>query len=113
MTNPRPLLKKTVTVVVERPLGSTDPTNPRLIYPINVGYAEGTTGKRGQPYPAYVLGVEEEMAEFTGKVSAIIHRTEEDEYFLVVTPEELKPSEDDIIEATYFAEQYFESDIIR
>lgn len=113
MTNPQTLVGKTVTVIVERPLGSLDPANSRLVYPVNVGYAEGTVGKGGQPLEAYVLGIEEEMAEFTGKVAAIIHRTEDDVKLLVVTPEDIKLTEDDIIEATYFAEQYFESEIIR
>ena len=113
MANPRTLIGKTVTVVVEHPLGSEDPKHDNLIYPVNFGYAEGTTGPDGEALAAYVLGVEEETAEFTGTVHAIIHRFDDDHFMLVVAPDDAALTDDDILEATYFQEQYFESEIIR
>lgn len=113
MTNPRTLLGKTVTVNVDRPLGSIDPKHDNLIFPVNYGYAEGTVGPDGEALEAYVLGIEEEMAEFTGTVVAVIHRIDEEDDKLIVAPDDVTLTDDDILEATYFQEQYFESEIIR
>jgi inorganic pyrophosphatase len=106
-------LGKIVTVTVERPIGSTHPKHANIIYPVNYGYIEHTVSGDGEPMDAYILGVEEEMAEFEGKVHAIIHRIDEDDDKLIVAPEEMQLTEDDILEATYFQEQFFEIEIIR
>lgn len=109
----RTFLGKTVMVTVERPIGSTHPKHANIIYPVNYGYVEGTVAANGEPMDAYILGIEEEMAEFEGKVHAIIHRLDEEDDKLIVAPEDMVLSDDDILEATYFQEQYFEIEIWR
>ena len=38
----------TVTVVVDRPLGSAHPVYPELIYPVNYGYVPGVPAGDGE-----------------------------------------------------------------
>jgi inorganic pyrophosphatase len=113
MSNSRRFLGQTVTVEIDRPLGSAHPKHPHIIYPVNYGFIPGTVSGDGEPLDAYILGIDEELAEFTGVVHAIIHRLDEDDDKLIVAPEELELTDDDIIEATHFQEQYFESEIWR
>ena len=103
-------LNKTVTVKIDRKLGSKHPKHG-FIYPINYGYIPGTISGDGEELDAYVLGVFEPVEEFTGKVIAIIHRTNDDDDKLIVS---IKEYSDDAIRAlTEFQERYFKSIIIR
>jgi len=107
----RDYLGQTVTVKVDRPLGTTHPKHPHIFYFINYGFIEGTLSGDGEELDAYILGVDHAVASFTGKVHAVIHRTAEDDDKLVVAPPEMTLTEDDIIEATHFQEQFFASEI--
>jgi inorganic pyrophosphatase len=111
--NSRDFLRKTVTVTIDRPLGSIHPKNPDIVYPLNYGYIEGTVSGDGAPIDAYILGEYEELATFTGFVHAILHRTNDDDDKLIVADESAEVTDDDIREATYFMEQFFESEIWR
>ena len=51
------MLGKTVTVTIDRPLGSRHPRHPDLLYPINYGYIAGIMGGDGEEQDAYLLGV--------------------------------------------------------
>ncbi len=103
-------LNKTVTVKIDRKLGSKHPKHG-FIYPINYGYIPGTISGDGEELDAYVLGVFEPVEEFTGKVIAIIHRTNDDDDKLIVSTKEY--SDDAIRALTEFQERYFKSIIIR
>lgn len=109
----RNFIGKTVTVLVDRPLGSTHPKHADIVYPVNYGYIENTKSGDGEELDAYILGVGEELAEFTGEVIAVIHRLDDDDDKLVVVPMGTELSDDEILEETYFQEQYFESEIWR
>lgn len=63
-----------VKVTVDRPLGSYHPKHKDIYYPINYGYIEGIMAPDGEEQDVYILGVEEPVEEFVGKVIAIIHR---------------------------------------
>lgn len=39
---------KTVTVTVDRPIGTHHPKHPEIVYPINYGYVEGLLGGDGE-----------------------------------------------------------------
>lgn len=103
-------LNKTVTVKIDRKLGSKHPKHG-FIYPINYGYIPGTISGDGEELDAYVLGAFEPVEEFTGKVIAIIHRTNDDDDKLIVSTKEY--SDDAIRALTEFQERYFKSIIIR
>jgi inorganic pyrophosphatase len=109
----RDYLGKTVAVTMDRPLGSTHPKYPERIYPVNYGYIPGTTSGDGEELDAYVLGVNEPLETFAGVVRAIIHRINNDDDKLVVTPPHYAPDDTAIRAATHFQEQYFESEIWR
>jgi inorganic pyrophosphatase len=105
-------LGKEVTVLIDRPLGSRHPEHG-FIYLLNYGYVPGVISPDGEDLDAYILGVFEPIERYHGDCIAVIHRTDEDDDKLVVTPEG-KPYTDDQIRAlTEFQEHFHHSTIIR
>ena len=51
------IIGATVTVTVDRPLGSYHPEYKDMYYPINYGYIEGVMAPDGEEQYAYILGV--------------------------------------------------------
>ena len=96
-----------VTVTVDRPLGSRHPRFNGMIYPVNYGYVSGLIGGDGEDQDAYILGVDRPLAEFGGRVIAIIRRLDDVEDKLVVAPEGTSFTEEQIMEMTHFQEKYF------
>ena len=105
------MLGSIVKVIVDRPKGSCHPEWHELRYPINYGFVENTMAFDGEEIDAYILGVDEPINEFTGKVVAIIHRMDDVEDKLVVAPHDMSFTRDEIEEITIFQEQYFKTDI--
>ena len=103
------LIGATVTVTVDRPLGSRHPNFPELIYTVNYGFIDGLLGGDGEAQDAYILGVSEPLDSFYGRVIAIIHRTDDVEDKLVVAPEGITFTEEQIVSMTHFQERYFNS----
>lgn len=106
------VIGKTVHVIVDRPLGSVHPIFKDIVYPINYGYVKGVIAPDGEKQDVYILGIDVPAKEFTGKVMAVIHRLNDVEDKWITTPEGCTYSEEEIIEATYFQEQYFDSEVI-
>ncbi len=106
------MIGKTVTVTVDRPLGSLHPNHPDICYPINYGYIEGIFAPDGEEQDAYILGIDCPVKEFTGRVIAIIHRKNDIEDKWVVAPEGVIFTKEQIRSATHFQEQYFDISII-
>ena len=102
-------LGRTVTVTVDRPLGSYHPKHKDMYYPVNYGYIEGLMAPDGEEQDAYILGVGEPVKEFTGRVIAIVHRNDDIEEKLVVAPENISFSKEEIEREIHFQEQYFDS----
>ena len=65
----------------------------------------------GEEQDAYILGVNEPVKEFTGKVIAIIHRFDDVEEKWVVAPENITFTKEEIEKQVHFQEQYFQSEI--
>ena len=105
-------LGKTVTIKMDRPLGSKHPKNG-LIYPVNYGYVPGTTAPDGEELDAYLLGVFEPVDEFTGKCIAYIHRTNDDDDKLIIVPEGVEYTDEQINALTEFQERFFKHEILR
>ena len=105
-------LGKNVSLVFDRPLGSKH-SKYGFIYEANYGYVPGVIAADGEELDAYYLGVQESLEEAGGKVIAIIHRENDDDDKLVVVPDGVNLSDEEIIRATYFQEQFFKSVIIR
>lgn len=108
----RPIIGSTVTVTVDRPLGSYHPKHQDLYYPINYGYIEGTMAPDGEEQDAYILGINEPVDKFTGKVIAIVRRKDDIEEKWIVVPDGMTFSKEEIRQQIHFQEQYFDSDVI-
>lgn len=106
-------LNKTVTVTMDRPMGTRHPRLPEIYYIQNYGYIDGVMAPDREELDAYVLGVLEPLDTFTGTCIAVIHRTNDDDDKLVVVPEGKKYTDDQIRALTEFQEQFYESVIIR
>ena len=105
------MIGKTVTVTVDRPLGSFHPKHPDLYYSVNYGYIAGILAPDGEEQDAYILGIAEPVESFTGQIIAIIHRLDDVEDKWVVAPEGMSFTKDEIKQLTHFQEQYFDSEI--
>ena len=105
-------LDKTVSVVMDRPLGTKHPKHG-FVYEVNYGYIPNTVSGDGEELDAYVLGIDKPLKEFTGRCVAIIHRTNDNDDKLVVVPDGLQITNQFIEQKTKFQEQWFKHEIIR
>lgn len=106
------LLGKTVDVVIDRPIGHTHVTKGiTLHYTVNYGFLPGITGGDGEEQDVYILGVDEPLAEFRGRIIGVIRRADDNEDKLVAAPEGMLLSTEDVRNATYFVEKYFDSTV--
>ena len=105
------MIGKIVKVTVDRPLGSYHPKHKDIYYPINYGYIEGIIAPDGEEQDAYILGVNEPVEEFTGRIIAIIHRFDDVEEKWVVAPENIIFTKEEIMQQVEFQEKYFVSEI--
>lgn len=106
------MIGKTVTVIVDRPLGSYHPKHKDLYYPVNYGYIEGVMALDGEEQDAYILGVDKPVETFVGKVIAIIHRENDVEDKWVVVPKHLSFTKEEILKQVHFQEQYFKITVV-
>ena len=105
------MLGKTVTVIVDRPLGTYHPKYKELYYPLNYGYIDGLIAADGEEQDAYILGVNEPVKNFSGKVIAVIHRFDDVEEKFVVAPEGVSFTKDEIMQQVNFQEQFYKIEI--
>ena len=105
------MFEELVTVVVDRPLGSYHPIYKDMYYQINYGYIEGIIAGDNEEQDAYILGVNEPVSSFTGRVIAIIKRSDDVEDKWVVVPDGMTFTKEQIHELVYFQEKYFKSEI--
>lgn len=95
-----------------RPLGSVHPKYPDLYYPVNYGHVKGFVGGDGDWQYAYVLGVEQPVQSFTGRVIAVVVRRNDVETKLVVAPEGAHFPKRQIARTVHFQEKYFDHIIL-
>ena len=108
----RKYLNTIVKVKMDRPLGIKHPKHG-FIYPVNYGYIPNTVSGDGEELDAYVLGEHKPLDEFTGRVIAIIHRTNDNDDKLVVMADGRNYTDEQIRALTEFQEQYFKHIIRR
>lgn len=97
-------------VIIDRPLGSKHPDYD-MMYELNYGYVEGIIAGDMKEQDAYVLGVDEAIKEFDGKLIAIINRKNDIEDKWVISNQEYSIQE--IKKLTHFQEQFFDIEIIK
>ena len=103
---------KNVQVKIDRPLGSKHPKH-EFVYPVNYGFVPNTISGDGEELDCYVLGIDEPIENFEGKCIAVIHRINDNDDKLIIVPEGVELTDEEIRKFTYFQEQFFESEIIR
>ncbi len=106
---------KTVTVTVDRPIGTHHPKHPEIVYPINYGYVEGLLGGDGEEQDVYILGVDKSVDKAECVIIATIMRTDDNEDKWVGVPSELVGTElcceCNIVNAVHFQEQFHTAEI--
>lgn len=95
---------------MDRPLGSTHPRQPDLVYEVNYGYVPGTRAPDGEPVDAYVLGPRAPVARFAGHVVAVVLRADDIEDKLVVSDRTW--AEPDIVDRIRFQERHSDSRVV-
>ena len=105
------MIGSVVKVIVDRPLGTYHPKHKDIFYSVNYGYIPGVMAPDGEEQDAYILGVNEPVEEFVGKVIAIIHRFDDVEDKWVVAPENVSFTAEEIMAQVAFQEQYFQTEI--
>jgi len=106
------MIGETVKVIIDRPLGTYHPEHKDLFYSVNYGYIEGVIAPDGEEQDAYVIGVNEPVKEFTGKVIAVIKRLDDVEEKCVVAPENMYFKKEEIMQQVDFQEKYFKTEVI-
>ncbi len=105
-------LGKIVRARMDRPMGSRHPQHG-FLYPLNYGYVPGTLAPDGEELDAYILGVFEPVAEFEGRCIAVIPRLDDDDDKLVLAPEGVDYTDEQIAALTEFQERFFQPVIVR
>ena len=106
------MLGNIVKVILDRPIGTTHPNHNDLIYSVNYGYIPEIFAPDGEEQDAYVLGVNEPINEFTGKIIAIIKRLDDVEEKWVIAPEGKSFTKEEITNSIAFQEKFFDIEIV-
>jgi len=108
----RGYLGKEVEVVIDRALGSKHPKH-EFMYEVNYGFIEGVMAPDGEDLDAYYLGIEEPIQRARGICIAIAHRKNDDDDKLIVVPSGVEMTDEQILSAIHFQEQWFETEVVR
>ena len=107
-------LGKTVTVEIDRPIGTPHPKHPEIIYPINYGYIPNVFGGDGEELDVYILGIDERIEEgdsTTVKIIGIVYRKNDVEDKLAACPEGMNYTAEEIERIIRFQEQFYDSHV--
>lgn len=107
------IIGKSVKGIIDRPAGSHHPRHPEMIYPINYGFVEGIMAPDGAEQDVYVLGTDEPIKSFEGKVIAVYHRSNDVEDKWIVSIDGRNYTDEEILKIIDFQEQYFKGRLLR
>ena len=114
------VIGRTVSGKIDRPLGSSHPRHPDMIYPINYGYVEDLIAGDGAEQDIYLFDCEQPVESYCGKVIAVYHRTNDVEDKWIVVPENSRYaanpsalSDEEILKRIEFQEKYFAGRLYR
>lgn len=105
-------LGKKVEVTMDRPLGSKHPEHG-FLYEVNYGFIKGVKAPDGDDLDAYFLGTSEPKEKGEGVCIAIVHRKDDDDDKLIVVPEGVELTNEQIKSLVYFQEKNFNTEILR
>lgn len=98
---------------IDRPIGSSHPRHPEMIYPINYGYVEGVFAEDNDEQDIYLFGTDSPVTEFEGLVIAVYRRFDDVEDKWIVSADGKDYSDEEILQAIAFQEQYFHGKLLR
>ncbi|MCL2571224.1 MAG: inorganic pyrophosphatase [Defluviitaleaceae bacterium] len=104
-------LGKITTITIDRQIGTPHPKHPEIIYPINYGYIEGILAPDDEEQDVYVLGVDEPVTTFKGRIIAVVYRENDIENKWVAAPDGVYFTAEEIAAAVHFQEQFYKSHI--
>ena len=105
-------LGKEVTIEIDRPIGYEHHKGEKtLLYPINYGYIPGVLGGDGEELDVFLVGVDEPVKTYTGRIIGIVYRADDVEDKLVMAPLDKSFTAKEIARAVYFQEKYYQSTI--
>ena len=100
---------RTVSVSIDRALGTSHPKHPDMIYPVNYGFVPGIIAPDNDEQDVYVLGVDRPLSEFRGRIIAVVERMDDVEDKWVAAPDGAVFTKAQIKAQLHFQEQYFDS----
>ena len=101
-------LGKTVRIKIDRPIGYVHKKPEKtLVYPINYGYIPGVLGGDGEELDVYLLGVDEPVEEFEGRIIGIVYRQNDVEDKLIMAPAGAAFDKETIEKQIDFQEKYY------
>lgn len=105
-------LGTTVSIEIDRPIGYVHHKGEKtLVYPINYGYIPDVLGGDGEELDVFLVGVDEPVSSYTGRIIGIVYRADDVEDKLVMAPEGREYSTAEIASAVVFQEKYYQSTI--
>ena len=105
-------LGKTVTIGIDRPIGYVHHKGEKtLVYPINYGYIPGVLGGDEEELDVFLVGVDQPVSEFTGRIIGIAYRADDVEDKLIMAPEGMDFTAEEMAKAVQFQEKYYHTTI--
>ena len=105
-------LGRNVNIEIDRPIGYVHHKGEKtLVYPINYGYIPNVLGGDGEELDVYLMGVDEPVESYTGRIIGIVYRANDVEDKLVMAPFNTSFSAEEIARAVYFQEKYYNTTI--
>jgi len=105
-------LGKTVKIEIDRPIGYVHHKGEKtLVYPINYGYIPGVLGGDGEELDVFLLGVDEPVSKYEGRIIGIVYRADDVEDKLVMAPDGVSFTAEEIARVVYFQEKYYKTTI--
>lgn len=96
---------------IDRPLGSAHPRNPDMIYPINYGYVEGVFAGDGAEQDVYIMGEDQPLETFNGRVIGVYRRFNDVEDKWIVAADGKPFAREEILAAIAFQEKFFDGEL--
>lgn len=105
-------LGTTVTIGIDRPIGYVHHKGEKtLVYPINYGYIPGVLGGDEEELDVFLVGVDQPVSEFTGRIIGIAYRADDVEDKLIMAPEGVAFTAEEMAKAVQFQEKYYHTTI--
>ena len=105
-------LGKEVTIGIDRPIGYVHHKGEKtLVYPINYGYIPDVLGGDGEELDVFLVGVDTPVESYTGRIIGIAYRADDVEDKLIMAPEGVSFTAEEMARAVYFQEKYYKTTI--